>query len=164
MVGGDRKLLQMLLPVKLVSTGLWVNLRKNARLFCVAGLLALLAGCQSFSPSTPESHAVVTDYKYLEIITSDTRPAATAQLLKDAREKFTASQYDESLQDLGRALRISPDDGLVYFYMALVRYRTGDYREAVSLTRRGLFFASQPMLRKELSALLKDAEAFHGQP
>ena len=118
-----------------------------------------LAGCSSSLIKMPIGNEQVVSYEYLEQATAADRPGATSQLLKEGREAWQAGNTAESLQKLGRALRISPDDGLVYFYLASVRQSTGDSALAKSLAQRGLFFAKEDVLRDELERMIERLKA-----
>ena len=116
----------------------------KARYLGVVMGLFILAGCSSISLEPAPVEETKESYKYLEQMTEYDRPAATRQLLVMGREAWMEGRTSESLQQLGRALRISPDDALIYYYMATVRREDGDKGEAATLARRGLFFSREP--------------------
>ncbi|WP_196221296.1 tetratricopeptide repeat protein [Sansalvadorimonas verongulae] len=118
-------------------------------------LSSALAGCSTSFVKMPLGDEQVVSYEYLEQATSLGRPSATSQLLREGRKAWQAGNTAESLQKLGRALRISPDDGLVYFYLASVRESHGDIELARSLAQRGLFFSSESVLRDELERMIQ---------
>ena len=118
-------------------------------------LSSALAGCSTNLVHLPLGSEQAVSYEYLEQSTSQGRPGATSQLLKEGRKAWQAGNTPESLQKFGRALRISPDDGLVYFYLASVRQSNGEIGLARSLAQRGLFFSSEPVLRNELERMIE---------
>ncbi len=121
-------------------------------------LLSILSGCSQFFLQ-PQSVNQAEFYARLEQMTSEGRPEATSQLLREGRMAWQAGNDGESLQKLGRALRISPDDGLIYFYLASIKGNSGNPEEAASLARRGLYFAKNPSLQNQLRKLLSDIES-----
>ena len=129
------------------------------RFIALLTVVLALAGCSSSFMKIPVGNEQVVSYEYLEQATSAERPGATSQLLKEGREAWQTGNIPESLQKLGRALRISPDDGLVYFYLASVRQSAGDTALAKSLAQRGLFFAKDEALRDELERMIERIKA-----
>ncbi|CAM3460837.1 tetratricopeptide repeat protein [Parendozoicomonas haliclonae] len=133
---------------------------KSLRLLAAVGILAL-GGCSQFGGTSvnPYSSVSQTDnYAYLEKLTAEGRPAATGQLLSDGRIAWQDGDLNEALQKFSRALRISPDDGLIYYYLARIRKEEGEYGKAISLARRGLAFAHNPLLREHLDRLIASTE------
>ncbi len=156
-----------ILPVVVGCFGVMdVNVRKqlDVRLLVLCLSALILGGCSSQQrvPGVYPSYDTVTTvqkpiqdkYAYLEKVTSARRPMATAVLLNEGRMAWQGGDINGALQKLSRALRISPQDGLVYYYLATVRHVEGDNGEAASLARRGLYFTRQPVLREHLEQLL----------
>ena len=104
-----------------------------------------------------EEQFIPGDYVRLEELTRDGRPAAVHQLISSGRVAWQEGDTNEALQKFNRAMRISPNDGLIYFYLASISLEELDTQQAVSLARRGLSLSRNPVLRQQLEHLLSAA-------
>lgn len=116
---------------------------------------------QDTSPSVTapavEEMFVPGDYARLEEITAEGRPAAVHQLLSSGRAAWQGGYTHAALQKFNRAIRIAPNDGLIYFYLASISLEELDVQKAASLARRGLSLSRNPVLRQQLEMLLSTA-------
>ena len=90
----------------------------------------------------------------LEQETAIGRPAAVSSLLENGRQQWLAGNPDNGLVILHRALRISPDDPLVYYYMAMMQSALGEFHEASQLARRSLTLTDAPLLSEQVRLFL----------
>ena len=121
-------------------------------------LFVLLAGGCSLQPSLMPLQATWSDdpamLARLEQETTVGRPAAVTSLLENSRQQWLGGNPDNGLVILHRALRISPDDPLVYYYMAMMQSALGEYHEASQLARRSLTLTDAPLLREQVHLFL----------
>ncbi len=123
---------------------------KISPLSIVLFLVVFLSGCSGLSGVQD----VPMSFSHLEQLTSKKRPQAVQQLIRDGRESWTLGNMEKGLVTLNRALRISPDDALIYYYLASIRKQQGKLGMSVNLARRGLSLAYHPVLRNQLNGLL----------
>ena len=116
-------------------------------------LFLQLSGCTGFSKVSGTAQAPLS-YSQLELLTDGERPAAVQQLILQGRMAWQEGDIDTGLVALDRALRISPDDGLIYYYLAAIRKEQGEFQQSASLAKRGLSLAYNQELRRHLQALL----------
>ncbi len=105
-------------------------------------------------PSKADILFVPGDYAGLEQLTAQGRPAATSELITSGRVAWQSGDTNEALQKFNRAMRISPSDGLIYYYLATISKEEFDYQKASTLARRGLSFSRHQVLREQLESLL----------
>ncbi|MCL6271756.1 tetratricopeptide repeat protein [Sansalvadorimonas sp. 2012CJ34-2] len=118
------------------------------------GLFLLqLSGCTGLAPVSGQVGASYS-YSQLESLTADNRPVAVQQLIFKGRTAWQEGKFDAGLVALDRALRISPDDALIYYYLASIRKEQGALKLSASLAKRGLSMGYNPVLRQQLQALL----------
>ncbi len=119
--------------------------------------LMLVGGC-SLQPSLIPLQATWSDdpvmLARLEQETAVGRPAAVTSLLVNSRQQWMDGNPNNGLVILHRALRISPDDPLVYYYMAMMQSALGEYHEASQLARRSLTLTDAPLLREQVDLFL----------
>jgi tetratricopeptide (TPR) repeat protein len=117
-----------------------------------------LAGCQTGSPVMPvpsETTATETEDRITGIPVEQDQNAdsenivgediaapetvsnpAVVALLDAAEQSRASGQLAQAAQNLERALRIDPNDALVWHKLAEIRFTQADYRQALSLTAR----------------------------
>ena len=110
-------------------------------------VMLVLAGCATRMPVTH-----VDDWPGHETIAA---PSAVAALVKQASAQRQQRLYQEAIYTLERALRIAPDEPLIYQQMAWVRYEQQRYSEAEQLARRGLSLSHSEAQRQQFKMLLE---------
>ncbi|WP_211830957.1 tetratricopeptide repeat protein [Kistimonas asteriae] len=121
-------------------------------------LFLLLSGGCSLQPSLIPLQAIWSANPSmlirLEQETAVGRPAAVSSLLESSRQQWLGGNPDNGLVILHRALRISPDDPLVYYYMAMMQSALGEFHEASQLARRSLTLTDAPLMREQVRLFL----------
>lgn len=69
---------------------------------------------------------------------------AVLELSDQARTAMQEGRYDNAVHFLERAIRIEPHNGILWHQLALVRYRQGNYDQAMQLANRSNAAASSP--------------------
>ncbi len=110
-------------------------------------VLLVLAGCATQIPVTH-----VEDWPGHETMEA---PSAVTALVKQARAQREQRLYREAIYTLERALRIAPDEPLIYQQMAWVRYEQQRYSEAEQLARRGMSLSHSEAQRQQFKLLLE---------
>jgi tetratricopeptide (TPR) repeat protein len=83
---------------------------------------------------------------------------AIDSLLDQANVAMTNEQWDVAAQTLERALRIEPQNALVWQRLANVRFSQGDFTQAVQLaTKSNTLARSNHLLQRQNLALIVDA-------
>jgi Tfp pilus assembly protein PilF len=134
----------------------------------VAGLVALLAACATYTPPpasapAPAEQKPVTQPK---VVTSPatvpqpphrpTTPSASAAwqpLLAKAEQATRRGDYEQALALLERAQRIDPDSAEVYLCMAQTHRAKGDAAQARATAERGLLYCATDAQCDALRAL-----------
>ena len=91
-------------------------------------LLALLSGCNMQTSFMPMQSTLLDDpamLLQLEQEAAANQSVAVISLLKQSRQQWQEGNPDQGLVILHRALRINPDDPLVYYYMAMMQSALG---------------------------------------
>lgn len=94
--------------------------------------------------------------RYAPPVVSD-RPSAVTTLVARADEEITAGRLDTASSMLERALRISRQDADLWYRLAELRFRQGDYSQAVQLARKANDYAQgdRAQLRRNWQLLVQ---------
>jgi tetratricopeptide (TPR) repeat protein len=152
------------------------------RLLPVAALTLLLGACASTGPVTPPSGEAVAKvpqppaapaqsrYRQPEVAAyrppvrpTHARPQtarAVRSLLERARQQQAEGQLMAAANTLERALRIEPDNALVWNRLAHVRFQQGQYAQAANLAEKSRILAGgDEALRADNEGLIQRAQA-----
>jgi tetratricopeptide (TPR) repeat protein len=130
-------------------------------------LLGLLAGCGTLPGGGGEPRSgpmpEITD-EPPAIDQSDRRlPAPVVALVAEARAHSATGDHEAAAAKLERALRVAPQNPVLWQNLAVVRYRQDRYAEAVNLAERSNSLAGDdPALRRENWALIAVARDLLG--
>lgn len=120
-------------------------------------LLALLSGCSMQTSFMPMQSTLSDDPAMLLRLEQEAaagQSVAVISLLKQSRQQWQEGNLDHGLVILHRALRINPDDPLVYYYMAMIQSALGEWHKASQLAHRTLALTDAPLLRKQVHLFL----------
>ncbi|WP_461538752.1 tetratricopeptide repeat protein [Spongorhabdus nitratireducens] len=80
--------------------------------------------------------------------------AAITALVQQASTQRQEGLYREAIYTLERALRIAPNEPLIYQQMAWTRFEQQRLQEAEQLARRGISLSRSPAQREQFEILL----------
>ena len=75
--------------------------------------------------------------------------SAVRSLLRKARAAAQAQQPEQAAALLERALRIEPDNAVLWNYLAKLRLRQGQLQQAIDLAARSTSMTSDPLLQSD---------------
>ena len=116
-------------------------------------LTLLLSGCAIQLPTSIESTGVIVEPE-LRSPYAD-RKDAVGSLLNSAWEDTEAGDLANASGTLSRAMRIKPTDPAIYYQLAVVRKRQGEFEQARQLATRALRFGPSEKLQNKLQRLLQ---------
>ncbi len=110
------------------------------RLVCLIGLIGLaLSACAALSGpvATPTQPSSESDAGTQPL----TRISATAVLLEQSRAERSAGTYAEATASIERALRIEPNNALLWIELGEIKLADGDAEQAEMIARKALTLA-----------------------
>ncbi len=111
------------------------------RLACLIGLIGLaLSGCAALSGpvATPTERNSESDAS----TEPPTRNDATIVLLEQGRAERSAGSYAEATASIERALRIEPNNALLWIELGEIKLADGDAEQAEMMARKALTLAA----------------------
>jgi len=126
---------------------------KLVRLVCLIGLIGLaLSACAALSgpvatPTQPSSESDAGSQPLTGI-------SATAVLLEQSRAERSAGTYAEATASIERALRIEPNNALLWIELGEIKLADGDAEQAEMIARKALTLAGNDRSIETRASLL----------
>jgi tetratricopeptide (TPR) repeat protein len=142
-----------------------VSIKYQKRLISLAGI-AILAACSS--TSGPESAVQKEPVDIYEQLKSDNVQYATAEVnevkgspeyvlknLAEVRAAYFGKKLDSAKKICKRILSVAPSTAEAYYWLARIAVDEVDYQQAYDMASKGLTYAREPSMKRELESLKK---------
>ena len=103
--------------------------------------VVMLAGCETPNPSTPSGRGPGPARPKQQPTPSHTLSPATRALVNQAQKQSAAGEYATAAATMERALRIEPENPLLWIELGKVRQAEHNYAQADAMARKALVVA-----------------------
>lgn len=137
---------------------------------CFFSLIALLSGCSSTSSSSSQSEGADEDiYASLKDDKVQYRDGRgqnaqvsdqklVSQQVTEIRTLYFRREYTAALEKAERLLRLEPNSGEAYYWLARIYMDQADYSQAYNMATKGLSVTGNPNLKRELERVQSQAQ------